>query len=62
LQKGLGALCNNSEGEIPELHDSNGHIEAEEVEAFLVAVSDTGLRPYAVMVHFVLALVAAAAM
>lgn len=49
------ALGQNSVGEVPELHDSQAHVEAEEVEGLLVPEADAGLSPHAVVVHFVLA-------
>ena len=42
--------------EIPKLADSNCHIEAEQIEAFIVSQANTGLSPHTMMIHFVLAL------
>ena len=46
-------LSEDSDCEVPELQDSDGHVEAEKKEGFLVFVSDAGLGPDAVMVEFV---------
>ena len=43
----------NPHSEVPKLQHSDRHVEAEQVEALLVANSDTSLRPYAVMIEFV---------
>ena len=48
-------------GEIPKLKDPDAHVEAEEVKAFEIAVADAGLGPDTVMIHFVLAFLAGAA-
>jgi hypothetical protein len=52
----------HSECRVPELNDSDGHVEAEEVEGALIAVTDAGLSPHAVVVQLVDALSATAAM
>jgi hypothetical protein len=40
----------DSDGGVPKLYDTDGHVEAEKVEGALVAVADAGLGPHAVMV------------
>ena len=61
LAVGNERVC-DSDGGVPELHDSYCHVEAEEVEGTLVAVPDAGLCPHAVMVQLVNAPTATAAM
>lgn len=51
--------CSNCR--VPELEHSDAHVESEQVEGPLIAVADASLRPDAVMVQFVYAFPAAAA-
>ena len=51
----------NPIAEIPKLKYPNAHVEAKKVEALEVAVANAGLGPDAVVIHFVLAFFAGAA-
>lgn len=44
----------HSDSEVPKLQDSQCHIQAKQVERFLIPESNASLSPYAVMVHFIL--------
>lgn len=43
------------ETKIPKLNHPDAHVQAKQVETFLVRITDAGLSPNAVMVHLVLA-------
>ena len=55
-------LMKYSIGKIPELEDSDGHVEAKEIETLNISKSDAGLCPNAMMIHFILAGAASTAM
>jgi hypothetical protein len=50
------SLSHHPHREIPELQHSDGHIETEQIETFLIGDANAGLRPYAVMIQFIHAL------
>jgi hypothetical protein len=51
----------HSQRGVPELKDTDGHVEREKVERLLIAVTDAGLRPNAVVIQFVYTFSAATA-
>ena len=54
MQKWSSSFLYDSEGEVPKLYYSDGHVEAKEVEALVVSEADAGLSPNTMVIHLVL--------
>ena len=55
LKKRRCPFMHNPEREIPELQDPQCHIQAEQIKRLLIFETNTGLCPYTMMIHFILA-------